>query len=77
MILADQLVRAETGKLDEGIVTVGDDALEIGLRHQILTTGERLLALSHGLIVFHGLFSGGSGCIDNSSFLKKVANFLS
>jgi hypothetical protein len=74
MILANQLIRAETGKLNEGIVAVSNDALEIGLRHQILAAREWLLALSHWLIVFHGLFSC---CVGNDLFLEKVAKFVS
>jgi len=33
--LADQFFFAEAGNLDEGIVGIGDDALQIGLRDQV------------------------------------------
>ena len=58
---ADQLFALEAADVDESIITVGDDAFEIGGGDQALLFREGALSLGDRLVVTHVSVLGCSG----------------
>jgi len=65
VVLADQLGGGKTADLHEGIVGVGDAALEVGLGDDRAAGAEHALNPGNGQVYLHGEISAGwaSGAI--------------
>lgn len=51
--LADQFLAGEAADLDEGVIAVGDLAIEVGGGNQAFISGEGSFPLSHGQVLAH------------------------
>ncbi|MOA06351.1 hypothetical protein D3C78_1259820 [compost metagenome] len=54
MRLANQLFAGEAADRDEGIVAIGDLAVQVGRRDQAFRSGKGSFLLRHGEILAHG-----------------------